>query len=80
MTGSGDALGADAGIRREDRNCWSSPLDPMAYPPDRRNLNKRMLIDACRPWNRRDTFPKVAEAGAELKERVRKRWPGLCDF
>ena len=52
----------------------------MAYPPDRRNLNKRMLIDACRPWNRRDTFPKVAEAGAELKERVRKRWPDLCDL
>jgi 4-hydroxy-3-polyprenylbenzoate decarboxylase len=62
------------------RNCWSSPLDPMAYPEDRRNFNKRMLIDACRPWNRKDTFPKVVEAGAELKERVRKRWPDVCDI
>ena len=62
------------------RNCWSSPLDPMAYPDDRRNFNKRMLIDACRPWNQRDTFPKVVEASAEVKERIRKRWPDLWDI
>ena len=32
--------------------CWSTTLDPMAYPPDRRNMNSRMVIDACTPWNR----------------------------
>jgi 3-polyprenyl-4-hydroxybenzoate decarboxylase len=52
----------------------------MAYPDDRRNFNKRMLIDACRPWNQRDTFPKVVEASAEVKERIRKRWPDLWDI
>ena len=62
------------------RNCWSSPLDPMAYPDENRNLNKKMLIDACRPWNRRELFPKVAEASSELKERVRQRWPDVCDI
>ena len=62
------------------RNCWSSPLGPLAYPDHHRNFNKRMLIDACRPWNDREVFPKVVEASAEVKERIRKRWPDLCDI
>lgn len=62
------------------RNCWSSPLDPMAYPEEKPSFNKKMLIDACRPWDRREIFPKVVEASAELKERLRQQWPELCDI
>ena len=63
---------------REDvdilKNCWSTALDPMAYPPETRNLNARMVIDACRPWNRRDTFPIVARSSKALDERIRAKW------
>ena len=45
---------------REDievlRGCSSTTLDPMAYShEDPRNA--RVVIDACKPWARRDTFP-----------------------
>ena len=49
---------------REDvdiiKGAWSTTLDPTSYPEEERRLNARMVIDACRPWTRRDSFPKVA--------------------
>lgn len=62
------------------RNCLSGPLDPMAYPPEQPRFNKKILIDACRPWLRKDTFPNVVEASANIKRRVRERWPEICNF
>jgi UbiD family decarboxylase len=63
---------------REDvdilKNCWSTTLDPTSYPENERRLNARMVIDACRPWLRRDTFPKVARSSKELDERVRTKF------
>jgi len=63
---------------REDvdilKNCWSTTLDPMAYPPETRNLNSRMVIDACKPWGRRETFPVVARSSKALDERIRAKW------
>jgi 4-hydroxy-3-polyprenylbenzoate decarboxylase len=55
------------------RGCWSTALDPMAYSHDDPR-NARIVIDACRPWHRRDTFPIVARSSRELDDRIRAKW------
>src|SRR5262249_673273 len=55
------------------RGCWSTVLDPMAYGGDDPR-NARVVIDACKPWPRRDSFPPVARASQELGARIRRRW------
>ena len=52
------------------RGCWSTVLDPMAYGSDDPR-NARVVIDACRPWSRRDTFP---DRGA-LQQGARRQDP-----
>ena len=44
------------------KRMWSTSLDPMAYAGDggQRYYNNRMIIDACRPYDRLATFPPVA--------------------
>jgi 4-hydroxy-3-polyprenylbenzoate decarboxylase len=51
------------------RGCWSTVLDPMAYDPDDPR-NARVVIDACKPWRKRDTFPPVVRSSKALDERV----------
>ncbi len=51
---------------------WSTPLDPMSYPPDRRNLNARLVVDACRPFGRE--FPEVCTASPEVRAEIVARW------
>ena len=56
------------------RKTWGSRVDPLreqGAPP----FNNRAVIDACRPWTRLDSFPRVAEASPFLLDRVRRRWP-----
>ncbi len=66
---------------REDieiiRRGWSSPLDPMSYPPEGSVFNARVLIDACRPWERRGSFPRVAQNSPDLRARIVKKWKNL---
>ena len=63
---------------REDveilRACWSSPLDPMSYPPDSRVFNSRLVIDACKPWARLQSFPKTVRSSADLDRRIIAKW------
>ena len=58
------------------RKMWSGPLDPMAGPT---NQTSRALIDACRPFERLATFPKVATASPELLERVGAKFRDIVD-
>lgn len=56
------------------RQTWGSRVDPLreqGVPP----FNTRAVIDACRPYTRLSTFPKVAEASRELIDQVVGRWP-----
>jgi UbiD family decarboxylase len=55
-----------------------SKNDPMfvAYPYAA-PLSSKAIIDACRPYDRLDTFPDVAEVSKELAARVRKKWSDL---
>ena len=55
-------------------NSWSTPLGPMAYPPEKPVFNSRLVIDACRPWLRRDTFPQVVEASPEFRAEIIAKW------
>src|SRR5258706_466073 len=55
------------------RGCWSSALDPMAYS-DTDPRNARVVIDACKPFGRRDTFPIVVRASAEVEDLVRGKF------
>ena len=51
------------------RGCWSTSLDPMAYAHDDPR-NARVVIDATKPFNRRDTFPVVVRNSKELDARI----------
>ena len=53
---------------------WSTSLDPMCYDGDTDKRNSRLVIDACRPWNRMDEFPIVARSSRELDDRIREKW------
>jgi UbiD family decarboxylase len=55
---------------------WGSRVDPLKLPglPP---YNNRLLIDACRPFERLADFPKVAECSAELLDKTAERWPLL---
>jgi 4-hydroxy-3-polyprenylbenzoate decarboxylase len=60
------------------KRCWSTPLDPMAYAGEEaRYFNNRMIIDACRPYDRRTTFPAVARTSDTEALELRSRWPEL---
>jgi 4-hydroxy-3-polyprenylbenzoate decarboxylase len=60
------------------RRCWSTSLDPMAYQGDGPGFfNDRMIIDACRPYDRLKTFPPVARLDPTEAAVVRERWPAL---
>ena len=63
---------------REDveilRTSRSGPLDPTSYPEGIFAFNSRMVIDACRPWARREDFPKVSRSSKELDEKIKAKW------
>ena len=55
-----------------DRN-WSSRLDTMVT--DEKLYNSRVVIDACIPYERIDTFPTVAQTSPELAAEMRAKFP-----
>jgi 4-hydroxy-3-polyprenylbenzoate decarboxylase len=60
------------------RRCWSTRLDPMAYQGEGSvYFNDRVVIDACRPYDRLETFPAVARLGPTEAARLRARWSTL---
>jgi 4-hydroxy-3-polyprenylbenzoate decarboxylase len=55
------------------RRCWSGPLDP-AIPLGKKGLNSRAIIEACRPYEWIDSFPRSVESSPETKERIMRKW------
>ena len=51
------------------RRCWSNPIDPI-IPPEERGFQSRAIIDACRPYEWINDFPKVSGASPELKKKM----------
>ena len=61
------------------RHCWSTSLDPMAYGGEagRPYFNNRLVIDACRPYDRLQSFPAVVRTSEAEAARLRGRFAGL---
>jgi UbiD family decarboxylase len=57
---------------------WGSKLDPM-LPEGAPLFNSRAVIDACRPWERLGTFPKVAESDPGFLREIHERWRQVID-
>ena len=55
------------------RRCWSGALD-VVIPPETKGHSSRALIDACKPYHRRNDFPPIAESSDALKGSVREKW------
>ena len=53
---------------------WSSALDPMCYDGDSDRRNGRIIVNACKPFKRKDTFPIVARSSKELDKRIKEKW------
>ncbi|MCS0503725.1 UbiD family decarboxylase [Ancylobacter mangrovi] len=63
------------------KGCWSTTLDPRAYPDETRNMNSRMVIVACKPWNRIKDWPQVVRNSAALDDHLRAKFgPSLPSF
>ena len=58
------------------RKSWGSKVDPLLADPNV-PYNSRALIDACRPFEKLETFPRVAQSSpARVREAVAK-WKDL---
>lgn len=60
------------------RRTWGSKLDPM-LPPDAPPFTSRAVIDACRPYERLDSFPKVAQTDPAYLSSALARWGHVLD-
>ena len=60
------------------RRCWSGPLDPR-IPVEDKGFSSRAIIDATRPYEWRDKFPKSSGASRELKDKVAAQWRTFLD-
>ncbi|MBI4331163.1 MAG: UbiD family decarboxylase [Chloroflexi bacterium] len=58
------------------RRCWSSPLDPVIRKPAEAFFSSRGIIDACKPFEWKDEFPKEIRIDPELERRVREKYLG----
>jgi 4-hydroxy-3-polyprenylbenzoate decarboxylase len=59
------------------RGIWTSPTDPVIPPNERghgMSTSSRAIIDACRPYEWLDEFPKVNQFSPEKRREVRAKW------
>jgi 4-hydroxy-3-polyprenylbenzoate decarboxylase len=52
----------------------SNPLDPMVAEDGTAWTASRAIVDACRPFERRDGFAQVVAVTPELAAEMRARW------
>jgi UbiD family decarboxylase len=60
------------------RRAWSGPLDPR-IARDQVGHSSRAVIEATRPYEWREKFPKVSGASRELKDKVAREWREFLD-
>jgi len=49
------------------RRCWSGPLDPI-IPMSEKGFNSRAIIDACRPYEWKENFPRACRPPRDLRD------------
>jgi UbiD family decarboxylase len=57
--------------------CWTSWVEPTSYPKGSFLYNNRVVIDACKPWEEKDSFPKRIGISKPLADRVMAKFPDL---
>lgn len=57
---------------------WGSKLDPM-LPADAPPYNSRAIIDACIPYERKDTFARVAQSDPAYLREIFARWAHVLE-
>jgi UbiD family decarboxylase len=62
------------------RDTATNPLDPMLEDRDGAWHTSRAVINACRPYHRRETFGRVVEVSDELAARVRARYGAVLGW
>jgi 4-hydroxy-3-polyprenylbenzoate decarboxylase len=58
------------------RRTWGSRVDPLLDNPAA-PYNTRAVIDACRPFEKRDTFPRVAQSSPKRVRETVGKWKEL---
>ena len=61
------------------RNTYTGPLDPIYPKREKISFGSRAVIDACRPFDWINEFPRVVQSSDEEREKVLKKWKGLFD-
>jgi UbiD family decarboxylase len=61
------------------RNTYTGPLDPIYPKPEKISFGSRAVIDACRPFDWIQDFPRVVQSSDEEREKVMQKWKGLFD-
>ncbi|MDP2720071.1 MAG: UbiD family decarboxylase [Dehalococcoidia bacterium] len=61
----------DIDIIREMR---SIPLDPIVRKPTESYMTSRAIINACKPYEWKERFPKAIKMSKELEEQIRTKW------
>jgi 4-hydroxy-3-polyprenylbenzoate decarboxylase len=58
------------------RKTWGSRVDPLLHDPSA-PYNSRAILDACRPFEKITTFPRVAEASPQLVRDTVAKWQSV---
>lgn len=61
----------DIDIIREMR---SIPLDPVVRKPTESYMTSRALVNACKPFEWKDKYPKAIKMSKELEDKTRAKW------
>ncbi len=64
------------------KDAWSTPLDPRIPPEEKAKgnmTNSRAIIDACRPFHWKDSFPPVNAPTQEVARRAREKFGYLLE-
>lgn len=61
------------------RNTYTSPLDPIYSREKKGGFGTRAVIDACKPYDWINEFPKVASTSAEERKKVLTKWKQLFE-
>jgi len=62
------------------RRAWSSPLDTIIPNSAGAFVNSRAVIEACKPFEWMDEFPKEIRASPELVAKVKQKWGDKLGF
>jgi 4-hydroxy-3-polyprenylbenzoate decarboxylase len=59
------------------RNAWTSALDPRLTADDRargQTSHSKMIIDACKPFAWKDSYPATSSLSLDEKRYIEERW------